>query len=606
MSIELHNLDYAIMAAYVVVMGFIGIYFTKRAGKSQESFFTAGRSLPWYIIALTSSVALMGGLPVMLCVYYTHGIAARWIVDTQFMVFIPVVAVFLAPLWRRLNLKSTPEMISHRYGTDNATCKTFRTVYGLFMSFGWGAMLMGYILGYTTQAIAQPVFGVEPWVLIIVVCGVVLAYSALSGLYGIAYADVVQFGVYVAAFVVSVPIVIRAAGGWDYMYASIAQNSPDFLCCMPGGKGIGWSMWTILLFQSLFLGVHPNFGEGFIAQRFLAAKNPAHAKVGLIVSCVLSAICIMLPSGLLVTGVCAIHPGLTEEAAKGNYARLLALLPPGVLGLLLVGELAVILGSIASITNWGASIATNDVYRLHFVKHGSEKHYARMGMVFGLMMLSVGAAVGALLVDSFFSWFVFINTATMTFILPIGFLRYFWWRFNIWGEIVGIAVGIPFCILVWFVLGGNQWPFWQVFLTLFGSGSLIITLTALLTKPTDHAVLEKFYRQCRPPGFWRPVRERIAADPDAIAPRVNKGACFEFTMILGTLACMFLAINTFLGHRLPLSGCAATGFIILGGIVVLLSIRSLAEEDVAAKIEAETIGTCCPSPRHLDNLIERE
>jgi len=297
----------------------------------------------------------------------------------------------------------------------------------------------------------------------------------------------------------------------------------------------------------------------------------------------------MLPTGLLVTGICAIQPGLTEEAAKGNYARLLALLPPGVLGLLLVGELAVILGSIASITNWGASIVTNDVYRLHFVKSGSEKHYARAGILFGMMMLSIGAAVGTLLVDSFFSWFVFINTATMTFILPIGFLRYFWWRFNIWGEIVGIAVGVPFCILVWFGLGGNEWPFWQVFLTLFGSGSLIITLTSLLTKPTEPEALKSFYIHCRPPGFWRPVRERIATGADGMAlPRIVKGSLFEFFMILGALACMFLAINAFLGHRLLLSGVAITGFIILGGIVVLLSIRSLAEEDVAATFDVDT------------------
>ena len=147
MSMTLNSLDYAIMATYVVVMGFIGFYFAKRAGKSQESFFTAGRSLPWYIIALTSSVAMMGGLPIALCVYYSHGIAARWIVDTQFMAFIPVVAVFLAPLWRRLNLRSTPEFIGHRYGMDNATCKTFRTVYGMFMTFRMGRDADGLHLG---------------------------------------------------------------------------------------------------------------------------------------------------------------------------------------------------------------------------------------------------------------------------------------------------------------------------------------------------------------------------------------------------------------------------------------------------------------------------
>ena len=51
----------------------------------------------------------------------------------------------------------------------------------MFMTFGWGAMLMGYILGYTCQSIAQPVFGVPSWVLVIVLCAIVIAYSSLGG-----------------------------------------------------------------------------------------------------------------------------------------------------------------------------------------------------------------------------------------------------------------------------------------------------------------------------------------------------------------------------------------------------------------------------------------
>jgi len=580
MTVTTHWIDYAVMAAYVAILAAIGAYFAKRAGKTQESFFTAGRSLPWYIIAVTSAVAVMGGLPISLCVYYTHGISTRWIVDTQFMVFVPVVAVFLTPLWHRLNLRSTPEFFHHRYGPDSSACRTFRAVYGLFMAFGWGAMLMGYILGYTCQSIAEPVFGIPPWMLVIALCSIVVLYSAFSGFHGVAYAGVVQFAIYTAAFLVSVPIAISAAGGWDRMYVSVAAANPSFLDPFPGTKGISWSMWSILLFQSLFLGVHPNYGEGFIAQRFLAAKSPAHAKIGLIVSCVISALCILLPTGLLATSLVAIHPNLTEEAAKGNYARLLSMLPPGVVGLLMTGELAVVLGGVASLMNWGASIVTNDVYRLHLVRRGSEKHYVRMGIFFGFLMLTSGAVIGSLLVDEFFSWFVFINTATMTFLLPIGFLRYFWWRFNIWGEIVGIAVGIPFCILVWFVLGGSQWPFWQVFGTLFGCGAIVITLTTLLTQPTEREVLRTFYQNCRPAGFWGPVKNSLAADQEVdCSGTVDRKSFLEFAVTIAALACMFLAMNSFLGHQILPAAAATVGFLVFGGIVVAMSVRSLAEDE---------------------------
>jgi solute:Na+ symporter, SSS family len=232
MPIKTHPIDYLVMAAYVAVIVAIGAYFARRAGKSQASFFAASQSLPWYVIAITSAVAVMGGLPISLCVYYTHGIATRWIVDAQFMVFVPVVAIFLTPLWRRLDLRSTPEFFCHRYGADGRACRTFRAVYGVFMAFGWGTMLMGYILGYTCQSIAQPVFGVPPWVLTITICLVVMIYSSLSGFYGVAYAGFVQFGIYTLAFLVTVPIVVgyrRGAGRFVLQLVRVHQHGDDDL-----------------------------------------------------------------------------------------------------------------------------------------------------------------------------------------------------------------------------------------------------------------------------------------------------------------------------------------------------------------------------------------
>jgi hypothetical protein len=80
------------------------------------------------------------------------------------------------------------------------------------------------------------------------------------------------------------------------------------------------------------------------------------------------------------------------------------------------------------------------------------------------------------------------------------------------------------------------------------------------------------------------VRKCLAVQPNAAHPaRVGRAALAEFAVTLGALACMFLSINSFLGHRLWLACGAAAGFVALGGLVVAISIRSLAEESLAAE-----------------------
>ncbi|WP_437223115.1 hypothetical protein SH661x_003081 [Planctomicrobium sp. SH661] len=569
-------LDMGVVAIYIALAAAIGAYFSRRAGQSQESFFTAEQSLPWYIIALTTSTAVMGGLPIALSVYYTHGVAYRWIVDTQFMVFIPFVSVFLSPLWRRLNLKSTPEFFKCRYGDGDRSSRLFRTSYGLFMAFGWGTLLMGYVIGYTVQSLV-PVFGAPAWAIVIGLILVTLLGSTISGFYGVAYVGVLQFAFYAIAFAASVPILISAAGGWDQMFATLQQNNPEFLNPLPGGKAISWTTWSVLLIQSLFLGVHPNYGEGFVAQRFLAARNAAHAKVGLIVSCVLSSVCFLLPTGLLAVAITSLYPGLSGTEAQGIYSRLLAHLPPGVFGLLIVGEAAIIIGTIDSLANWGASVMTNDVYRLQLAPHASDRNLVFMGKLFGLLMLTAGSLIGLLLVNEFFSWFMFINTATMTFLLPLGFFRFFWWRMNIWGEIVAIVIGIPFCVVVWFFLGGEHWEFWKVFVTLFGTGSVVITAAALLTPPTKSEVLDTFYRTAQPPGFWGPFRKKLEAESNGSVqiPGIGWSDLREFFVTMAAFGSLFLSINCFLGGRWEWATFSICGFVLFGSIVVWNSVRAL-------------------------------
>ena len=48
-----------------------------------------------------------------------------------------------------------------------------------------------------------------------------------------------------------------------------------------------------------------------------------------------------------------------------------------------------------------------------------------------------------LFVKQMVGWFMFINSAMVMFLLPLSFFRFFWWRFNVWGELAAIVLGLP-------------------------------------------------------------------------------------------------------------------------------------------------------------------
>lgn len=110
------------------------------------------------------------------------------------------------------------------------------------------------------------------------------------------------------------------------------------------------------------------------------------------------------------------------------------------------------------------------------------------------------------------AWFLFINNVMIAFILPLAWLRFFWWRLNVWGEIAALVGGLPLSYVIWFPLGFAHQPFWQGFLLLFGSGWLVILAVTMLTPPEKQETLEEFYRLCQPPGFWGKVTDTLPLD----------------------------------------------------------------------------------------------
>ncbi|MGH9724535.1 MAG: hypothetical protein ACRD41_05665, partial [Candidatus Acidiferrales bacterium] len=175
-------------------------------------------------------------------------------------------------------------------------------------------------------------------------------------------------------------------------------------------------------------------------------------------------------------------------------------------------------------------------------RDASESHYVWVSRVATVVLLLLALAVGYFLVHGMMSWFLFINNVMIAFVLPLAWLRFFWWRLNIWGEISALAVGLPLSYVLWFPLEFSRRPFWQGFLLIFGLGWLVIVGVTLLTPAEKPEVLEKFYRLCKPPGFWGKFT-LLLSDEEKIARRAElRNDIAE--CVLGFVACLGAVATT--------------------------------------------------------------
>src|SRR5260370_33923261 len=109
-------LDWAVIAAYLLLMLLLGIYFRRRSSRNTEEYFVSGRQVAWWL-AGTSMVAttFAADTPLVVTVLvYTQGIARNWL----WWSFLPsgMMTVFLfARLWKRSGLLTDVQFAEMRY-----------------------------------------------------------------------------------------------------------------------------------------------------------------------------------------------------------------------------------------------------------------------------------------------------------------------------------------------------------------------------------------------------------------------------------------------------------------------------------------------------------
>ncbi|MPZ19499.1 MAG: hypothetical protein GEV06_16505 [Luteitalea sp.] len=564
--------DWVVVALYFVFMLAVGLYFVRRGGRSVADYFIAGRDLPWWVIALSAvgTYTDAGLAPAVTMLTYQNGLLGNAVWWIPYVVWMPLGAVLWSKYWRRLGTMTSAELLTVRYSGRFAS--GYRAVYACFMSFGFIVVLMGYVSAWLGAALG-PILGWDPLHLMLVAGLITACYTTTSGLYGVAYTDALQFGIFLVGNIVLVPIVMAHAGGMDAIYRTVASSRGEsfFDLSLPT-PGLDTLTIAAFVVQGLFFAASPTGGEGFTAQRFMAARNELHAQVGQLLNTMLTLIVRVMPFLFLGLTAAALYPaGSLAEPAEA-WARMVgAYAPAGLLGVLVAGVLAAYMSTVSTEMNWGASYIVNDLYRPVLRPDRTERHYVWAGRVGSLLLFALALIVAYYFVQGLRAWFLFINSVVFAFILPLSWLRFFWWRLNIYGEAATLVIGLPLSYVVWFPLGFSNeqvYPFWKGFLLLFGLGAMTSIVVSLLTRPERIDTLRAFYDRCRPPGFWGPVVGALSTGERIAIRRETMRDLIDCALGIAFATACIVAVIAPLGKHLAIAASSLTIMFASGGLFI--------------------------------------
>ena len=511
------TIDYIIILIYFLISLLIGIYYSKRAGKSTQEFFLSGRNLPWYLAGV-SMVATTFAADTPLAVtelVSKNGVAGNWI-WWNFAFGGMLTVFFFARLWRRAGIMTEVEFAEIRYsGKPAKFLRGFRAVYlGLFMNI--------IIIGWVNKAMAsilQGMFGIDESVIMYYVFGcmvLVAFYSALSGLWGVVVTDAFQFVIAMIGCIVLAILVVNSPsiGG----VAGLKNHLPDYVfnffpvvSDVPSIAGtLAMTLFSFLAYigiiwwASWYPGAEPG-GGGYVAQRMMSAKDEKHSLFATLFFQI--AHYGVRPWPWIIVGLCTIvlYPDLAvSQKGMGYIYAMRDFLPAGLKGLLVAAFFAAYMSTIATQLNWGTSYIVNDFYRRFVKKNSDESHYVLSSRIvtFILMLLSIVVTLFITRISG--AWEFIIECGAGVGLVLI--LRWFWWRINAWSEISAMIA--PFMIFPILKSYGILFPY-SLFIIVPGT-TIIWLIVTFLTKPTSDEVLISFYKKIHPGGImWKKISSKL-------------------------------------------------------------------------------------------------
>ena len=558
------SLDWGIIAIFFILSLGIGIWASKKAGKDPESFFLAGKDMPWWLLGISMvATTFSTDTPNLVTdLVRQNGVSGNW--GWWAFLLTGMLTVFVyAKLWKRSDILTDIEFYELRYsGKAAAFLRGFRALY---LGLVFNVLVMGAV-SLAAVKFGEIVLGVPGWTTLLVACSVTLIYSALGGLKAVIITDFIQFifamigSIWATIHILSLPEI----GGLANLISH--ENVVGRLSLFPDFSNP--DAWIPILFiplavqwwASYYPGSEPG-GGGYIAQRMFSAKDELHAVGATFLFNVAHYAIRPWPWILIALSSLIIFPELSDIQSAfptlaadklGHdiaYPAMLTLLPSGLLGLVSASLIAAFMSTMSTQLNLGASYLVNDFYHRFLRPTSSNKELVTVARILTAVTIILGSGLGLLLKSAGQAFNLLLMIGAGTGLIYI--LRWFWWRINAYTEIVAMVSSL--FIALYLNFGGPDIADWAKITIGASLTTFIWVIATFITPPDDENTLQNFVDKVNPGGpGWKNYTSKMSSG----AWFVPKGI---YSMALGCTAVYGFLLS--MGQLIY--GYTQTGFLLL-------------------------------------------
>lgn len=357
----LKPLDWALIVIYLGFTAGIGYYYYRkdRLDKSNENFFVGGRSIPWWAAGV--SLYATGTSAISFIATPAKSFAENWqylAANVTGMLATIVVAIYIVPLLRRLNLMSVYHYLEMRF---HPKIRSLASAITIVLQLG-GRMS---IVLYLPSLAMSTVTGISVTLAVLIMGVVTIAYTVMGGMKAVIWTDFIQVIVMLGgAFVAIGYIILHVDGGvGGFFQTALADDKM---------KTFDWSLdlsqatvWGFLILAVLGVVTIPQ--DQVMMQRVLSTKSDKEAGWS-----VWTLAAIVVPGNLTFFGIGTalyvfykehpqnLNPLLSIDSTFPQFIA--AELPVGVTGLIIAGIFAASMSTLSSCINSVATLVSVDFY----------------------------------------------------------------------------------------------------------------------------------------------------------------------------------------------------------------------------------------------------